>query len=761
MIGSRLLFSAYGGVGQSYRALQAGLLGQDALVVVDEAHLSPSFLQTLRSLHQQLRRKSLIKPFAVLSLSATPTTEEESIDSFSLEQDAPQDLTNQTSALRLNAEKKIEWNSFELADGLLKSKKAPELLREEQARQMASVAARYKDQPAAIVVFARTVDLVKKTYEQLVGQIDRSQILMMVGGMRGHERNQLVDNQIFKTFLPDFREQRQQATFLVATSCAEVGVDIDADYAVFDPTTADSFIQRLGRVNRLGRTSSIVTVIHDEELAFESEPVRTTMETIRGAANGDGFNATPLALRSLEFSESCYAPTPVCPPLDPARLDDWSMTSLGQDQFRRPQVSYWIRGLTENTTPETSLCWRADLNLVGTSSERIATVRTVRIKSVECARESTARATRAIRAIAEKFPNTEIVLISPGNEYVIHSLHTLAAMDNVKNGLFKTLSFATIVLPCEVGGLDEYGIVIESTAETRKVSDVVPKEWLRLILTEHADNVEAVDIVTGEPSNYAVDSIEEAIKKIAKETRRRCVRQIELDTGSTDEDDEEPRVRKVLAYFIDRLAVDGFLPNESEVADSEIASVGFTTEGRSERVGISLEKHSNDVGSYARTLAEKLDLSAEFVEALTIAGQWHDRGKNRRCWQAAVGNFDATKPIAKSNEPGFNHRLNDYYRHEFGSLIDADADDQLKTHPERDLILHLIASHHGYARPHFPERTFDKDNPKGLNRELAEAAMNRFARLQIKYGWWQLAYLEALLKAADAMASRDEARGAI
>ncbi len=85
----------------------------------------------------------------------------------------------------------------------------------------------------------------------------------------------------------------------------------------------------------------------------------------------------------------------------------------------------------------------------------------------------------------------------------------------------------------------------------------------------------------------------------------------------------------------------------------------------------------------------------------------------------------------------------------------------MKLHPERDLILHLIATHHGYARPDFPERAFDKDHPIALNRDVAEAAMKRFAQLQIKYGWWQLAYLEAILKAADALASRAEARGEI
>jgi CRISPR-associated endonuclease/helicase Cas3 len=44
MIGSRLLFSGYGGVGKNHRSLQAGLLGQDTLIVIDEAHLAPSFV---------------------------------------------------------------------------------------------------------------------------------------------------------------------------------------------------------------------------------------------------------------------------------------------------------------------------------------------------------------------------------------------------------------------------------------------------------------------------------------------------------------------------------------------------------------------------------------------------------------------------------------------------------------------------------------------------------------------------------------------
>src|SRR5205085_8727552 len=375
MIGSRLLFSAYGGVGESYKALQAGLLGQDSLIAVDEAHLSPAFMQTLRALHQTVRRKKLIKPFEVISLSATPAgEEEEGLERFTLEKDAPEDLTNKVAEPRLNAEKKIAWNSFSVPEDLLKSKKAKELLRDEQAKEMAKAAAHYKDLPVSVLIFGATVNLVKEIKKHLIEneKIDEAQILLMIGGMRGFERDGLVENPVFKKFSPHRnREEQERAVFLVATSCAEVGVNLDADFAVCDPASADSFIQRLGRVNRFGKTLSVVTVVHDESLAHESEQTKATLETLKHFGTGEGLNASPLALRAIEFPENCYPPEPVCPPLDSARLDDWSMTSLKQNEFRRPLVSYWLRGVTENTVPETSLCWRADFKEIIESEKLI------------------------------------------------------------------------------------------------------------------------------------------------------------------------------------------------------------------------------------------------------------------------------------------------------------------------------------------------------------------------------------------------------
>jgi CRISPR-associated endonuclease/helicase Cas3 len=71
------------------------------------------------------------------------------------------------------------------------------------------------------------------------------------------------------------------------------------------------------------------------------------------------------------------------------------------------------------------------------------------------------------------------------------------------------------------------------------------------------------------------------------------------------------------------------------------------------------------------------------------------------------------------------------------------------------LILHLVASHHGRARPGFNARAFDNQHPLARNEQASLESELRFDRLQRRYGWWGLAYLEALMKCADVMGSKE------
>ncbi|MDI3254937.1 MAG: hypothetical protein QJR10_09185, partial [Bacillota bacterium] len=117
--------------------------------------------------------------------------------------------------------------------------------------------------------------------------------------------------------------------------------------------------------------------------------------------------------------------------------------------------------------------------------------------------------------------------------------------------------------------------------------------------------------------------------------------------------------------------------------------------------------------------------------------------------------FGISGDLAKTRGPIHQQMLGGY-RHEFGSLPHAKDDAEFKKLPEelQDLALHLIAAHHGYARPLIATSGCDDAPPSMLEERACEVAL-RFARLQKRWGPWGLAWWESLLRAADVQASRD------
>jgi CRISPR-associated endonuclease/helicase Cas3 len=113
------------------------------------------------------------------------------------------------------------------------------------------------------------------------------------------------------------------------------------------------------------------------------------------------------------------------------------------------------------------------------------------------------------------------------------------------------------------------------------------------------------------------------------------------------------------------------------------------------------------------------------------------------------------KVFAKTRGP-INQAILDGYRHEFGSLPYLEKNAQFEALPEdwRDLVLHLVAAHHGQARPVIRTRGCEDAPPSALEERARDVAL-RFARLQKRWGPWGLAWWEALLRAADQQASRE------
>ena len=143
--------------------------------------------------------------------------------------------------------------------------------------------------------------------------------------------------------------------------------------------------------------------------------------------------------------------------------------------------------------------------------------------------------------------------------------------------------------------------------------------------------------------------------------------------------------------------------------------------------------------------------------ALVCAARWHDQGKDRAIWQRFARNDDVAEPFGQVKElpvTGECCQVIDTSSARFWTRMNDPA---LHDNPERELVLHLIAAHHGHARPHFDIRAIDKEklNPSENNQANVKV-MQDFGRLQNRFGRWGLAWLESILRCADAQASQPE-----
>jgi CRISPR-associated endonuclease/helicase Cas3 len=170
------------------------------------------------------------------------------------------------------------------------------------------------------------------------------------------------------------------------------------------------------------------------------------------------------------------------------------------------------------------------------------------------------------------------------------------------------------------------------------------------------------------------------------------------------------------------------------------------------------------------------------VHALRAAGLWHDLGKADSRFQSMLRGGAGFGPLlAKSGRSGVRggraftaSAWPRGARHEALSLRALEQDSQLVAEfgDRVDLVLHLVATHHGCARPFFPPF----DGPlEDLDAELHGRAVsisanaapapdgrvaNRFWRVVERYGPWRTAFLESLLRIADARQSEAEEVGA-
>lgn len=243
-VGSRLLFRGYG-VGEKSWPLHAGLIANDALIFLDEAHCSQAFAQTLKRIEyyrgETWASQPISMPFRFVQMTATPATGTTNIFTLTNNDRNVDALRNRLQAAkptRLVEIRSKKEDTAKLVDALVKQ--AIELAKTTNARRVA--------------VFANRVKTAKQAYEQLQQSVEEggSRVELVIGSMRAVDRDDLYQTKLKKLKSGEARKQDDPLTFVVSTQCLEVGADLDFDVLVSECASVDALQQRFGRLDRLG-----------------------------------------------------------------------------------------------------------------------------------------------------------------------------------------------------------------------------------------------------------------------------------------------------------------------------------------------------------------------------------------------------------------------------------------------------------------------------------------------------------------------------
>ncbi|MGH9907013.1 MAG: helicase-related protein, partial [Pyrinomonadaceae bacterium] len=623
---------------------------------------------------------------------------------------------------------------------------------------------------------------------------------LFVGARRVFEREGVAAKLKELGFIAGSAVSPTKPAFLIATSAGEVGVDLDADHMVCDLVAWERMVQRLGRVNRRGEGDAKVVVALEPEpkpkkavsdalskseagrnekdrkaiAAFEAVREKSLAESLAFRRPFDEvplcckdgtIDASPGALRDLKMRatsdealrkriEAATTPAPVRPALTRALVDSWSMTSL-EEHTGRPEVRPWLRGWIDDDKPQTAVVWRKHLpvrtgdtrpskkeiegffeaapphasELLETETWRVVDWLIQRAtmllskhfepvdveEAADGETEQPAEAsdsTRERMAILERRDALAFVLSGAGDLRKTLHCGDIIDADNKKakekkKALEELLIGSTLVVDVRLGGLRD-GLLNDDVADTPPTADD-GDEWPNI--------------------------------------RFRVRSRSAGDTPTTDRD-----WRERLRFDLERTE-DG--ESKRWLVVEKWRHDAATEEDRSAGRPQALDEHQSWTARKALNLAQRLGLEGTHVKMLVCAARLHDEGKRAERWQRAFNAPRDGKPYAKTTGP-LNQALLGGYRHEFGSLPFGADDPEFKALPAdmQELVLHLIAAHHGYARPVISTDNCEDAPPSALKDRAREVAL-RFARLQKRWGPWGLAWWEAMLRAADQQASRD------
>jgi CRISPR-associated endonuclease/helicase Cas3 len=753
-VGSRLLFRGYG-LTDSMKPIHAGLVGNDALILLDEAHCARPFDQTMQAVEHYRKWNESPAPFRFVSITATPT------DDVPTERDEEDDRNHPVLGKRITASKPAALVVAEKAKGKNAIAELVNVL-EKQARDLSGAFACV----GIIVNRVKTArDLQKKLGEHAV---------LLTGRMRPLDRDRLF-NEKLRPLLSN--ADGVPPKFVIGTQCLECGPDFDFHALVTECASLDALRQRFGRLNRVANrpTAKAVVVIRSDQVEDSSEdPVygdslAKTWSWLKSLAINDEFDFGIAAIRSAIDGVDVLplnAPSSDAPVLFPAHLDCWVQTN--PIPRPDPDPAWFLHGPSQPGQPDVQAVFREDL---GSDSGKWGDI-------ISLCPPSSSEAVPVPIGVFKNWLAGEA--IDDQSSDVEGEAGTAEEAQSIKrfalrwrgperSGIVSQVEDVTpddvYVIPCSEQGVEAlgdfpFGLTDYAQEAFQRSHDKAILRLHDLNIPEDAGRAEAAIMVSD-----AIRAMEEKLTDDSPAWLRRAVDA--LKAAKNREVDPHPlgglvvKSKRRLGQF-DPTYLDDSEPSESFRGQA-----------------VTLFDHSRGVAEYAKRFAKGCGLDPDLYYQ---AGLWHDLGKLDPRFQAMLKQCSPRtavgEPLAKSarlaqtkqerDEAREVHRYPTGARHELlsAALVARKTDD--------DVLLHLIATHHGSARP-FADPVEENDAAKEPFKtpQLFEHAFDlptsaqqiaswnavlpeRFWRVVRNFGWWGAAYREAIFRLADHAQSRLE-----
>ncbi len=667
------------------------------------------------------------------------------------------------------------------------------------------------DGNVAIGVVVNRVARARAVHAGLVSEHPEADVRLIIGPARPVEREGVARD--LAPIRTGVERKLDRPLLLVATQCIEAGVDIDLDGLITEAASLDALRQRFGRLNRAGRpvaTYAAVIVGKGELSPKYEDPVYGTaishawsrLAAHAAASDQKGMVDFGVNAFSVPLEAQSLSPHDDAPVLMPAHLDLLGQTS--PPPMASPEVGVFLHG-ARREPDAVMVVWRADVE----ETDPVEGVRRLLLLAPPRAAEAIELPVWTVR---------RWLLRVRGNDHLADTASSAPDEADERRGdgqrVFRWKGDDDgscwvrpreirpgdmIVVPASFGGVDEFGWDPEHTGSAKDVGAAAARPF--------ADRRLAIRIAPGLVGDLSAESLAEALRGAESLRRWAEFRPVLMDLDLPEEvrsdvlllDHARGRPPLVCADVYPPDAEGGtrgvvlLAPLGVEVQTAAESHIGATEDdlaGSLSGSPVGLTQHCADVAVMAEAYADRLSLPVARRTDLKVAGWLHDAGKVDARFQAWLHFEDPLGPdlaepdhvLAKSGRalPRRAHKiagLPHHWRHEALSVRLAPLTRMFAETCDAELVLWLIGSHHGRGRPFFPHDdpadASARELPQvlGLPDQLAPGPgpqtlaydwngadwPSLYARLVGRYGLWELARMEAILRLADHRASEVEA----